>query len=194
MISLLDHISSIMVYGALAFIIASTQLQAQQTAVQQTIVYSSKKQTLDFADLIEREFKMIGSGIDDRADMLGAVETDQAGNALSFNFRYDDEDGTPIRVEYRMVPRDTVRSDGQDIPLFAIERSEDGIPAGGGPGTVRRFRVQFLTDGGTLTTDPGQAELIRVSFTNTLPMGDLDDFFMPETNWAITLRPLNLDI
>jgi len=82
----------------------------------------------------------------------------------------------------------------RDIPLFSIERYEDGVRSGGGPSTVRRFRVQFLTGGGTLTTDPSQAELIRISFTNTLPADDLDDFFMPETNWAVTLRPMNLEI
>lgn len=194
MISLLDHISSTMVYGALALVLIATQLRAQETSIQQTIVYASKKQTLEFADMVEREFKLIGSGIDARADMLQAVETDEQGNARSFSFRYDDEAGTPMQVEYRMVPTDSVTINDQSIPLYEVQRFRNGTRDGGGPRTVRRFRVQFLTDTGTLTADPGDAELVRVTFTSTLPMGDLDDFFLPETNWGITLRPMNLAI
>ena len=192
MFFVLDNLSSMIVFGTIAIIVATTQLRVQQTNVEQTVAYVSKSQALDFAHTVEREFKLMGVGIGHRNQMIRGLTNDVDGNTTSFIFEwYDEKNNKELTIEYRMVPGDTVMVGGVETPLLQVQRFEDGHPRGASPPTLTRWNVQLLDDAGNPSTIL-DAHLVRVGFANLLAIGDAARYRVPETHWAVTLRPHNL--
>lgn len=192
MFFVLDNLSSMIVFGTIALVVATTQLRVQQTNVEQTVAYVSKVQALGFADTVEREFKLMGVGIDNRNLMIAGIQNGADGNTSSFSFRwYDPKTNKDLTIEYRLVPGDTVTVGGTETPLLQVQRFEDGHPRGKSPGTLTHWNVQLLDDAGHAATI-NTAELVRVSFSNLMAIGDAARYRVPETHWAVTLRPHNL--
>lgn len=191
MISLLDNISSLLVFASVAFVITSTQFRAQQSAVEQTIAYMSKKQTLEFADQMEREFKLIGAGRDESEDKIVSISNNADGMTESFSFWRADELGTDYLIGFALSLADSVYTDDGWVKRYKVSRTENGAAAGGSPSTLTDFKVELLTSaGGPATTST--AELVRINFVNMYPVGDPDQMAIRQTHWGITVRPLNL--
>lgn len=192
MFFVLDNLSSTIVFGTIALVVATTQLRVQQTNIEQTVAHVSKVQALDFADTIEREFKLMGVGMGHRNQMITGLANDSDGNTTSFTFQwYDDKNNKELTIEYRLVPGDTVMVGGTPTPLLKVQRYEDGHPRGGSPPTLTRWNVTLLNDGGS-SASITEATLVRVAFANLMAIGDAARYTIPETNWAVTLRPHNL--
>jgi len=192
MFFILDNLSSMLVFGTLVLVLAVTQLRVQQTTVEQTVVHIAKTQALDFADTVEREFKLMGVGIGNRNDMIADLQTDANGNTSAFTFRWeDDKTGKELDIGYRLVAKDTVEVGDKMVPLYQVERYEDGHLRGASPSTLTRWNVQLLDDTGNPSTLT-DATVVRIAFANLMGIGDIGSYSIPETHWAITLRPHNL--
>jgi hypothetical protein len=192
MFFVLDNMSSMIVFGTIALVVLSTQLRVQQTTVEQTVAYVSKTQTLDFANTVEREFKLMGVGIGHRNQMIASHQAGDDGNTSSFAFRWvNAQTGQEMNIEYRAVAGDTVRAGENMVELLRIQRYENGHPRGSSPPTLTRWRVDLLNNAGSPTSIT-DATLIRVSFANLMAIGDAAKYSIPETHWAVTLRPHNL--
>jgi hypothetical protein len=191
MIFIIDNVSALLVFASVAFVITMTQFRAQQATVEQTIAYMSKKQTLEFADMLEQELKLVGAGRDEGEDMIESIVPDAYGNTGSFTFWRAEPLGPDLEIVYTLAVADSVQVEGDWVRRFQLTRTENGTAAGGSPATLRSFNLQLLDSGGGAAS-VADAELIRVSFINMYPVGNPDDMAIRQTHWGITVRPLNL--
>ena len=179
-----------MVYGVLALTLAGMQLRLQQSAIEQTVLYMSKQQTLEFADLLEQDMKSIGAGID--GTMIESITTDDATNlTTAFSFNTTDDVGDEVAVSYAVQASDIIEVDGVPVQRYQMKRYENGVLAGGGPATIRAFRIELLNDAGTATV-AASARLVRVSFVNAYPFASGDAGSLRQTYWGTTVRPINM--
>jgi len=187
---LLDHISSILVSGAVLLLVISTALDAQRAAVEETISYAAKVATLNMADYMEDDLLLIGDGT---TDTIVDVEQNADGQTTLFSFWRDDENDVDMLVSYTLTERDSVYVDEEWIQLYQINRFEDANAAGGGSSTLSQFTIEMLNSGGNVTASVAAARLIRIRAVNVYPFGDLDDMDMFRNFWGITIRPPGLE-
>ena len=184
---IIDHIAALLVYSVIAMSVATLQMRSTQSTTEATIAYMSKKQTLEFADLLEQELKLIGT---DTADTITNVSTNSDGQTTNFTFWWNDG-SDDLEVEYRLETTEIVEMDGEKVQLYRMDRYVNGALAGGGPSTIRDFRIEPLDANGTPTT-AASAVMVRAQVVNTYPAGTLDDMYLGRTFWGMTLTPMNL--
>lgn len=184
---ILDNLTALLVYGAIALAVTSLQLRSMQSTTEMTIAYMSKKQTLELADMIEQEIKLIGTGT---AQKITNVTTNAAGQTTNFTFWWNDG-VTDFEVEYRLIPTDTVTVDEVQIPRYRMDRFVNGTYQGGSASTLRDFRIEPLDASGNVT-GAATAVMVRAQVVNTYPTGDLENMYIGRTFWGMTLLPMNL--
>lgn len=187
---LLDNIAALLVFVTVAFTVAATQLRASSDTAEQTISYASKKQTLELADMLEKELALIGDGTAPNKQ-IDSVTNNSDGETTSFVFWWNDGSGD-LEIEYKLVVVDSVSVRGETIARYRMDRYVNGVIDGGSTSTLRHFRIDPLNASGNIVT-PSAARLVRVRVVNTYPMGNLDDMFLGQTHWGITIHPMNLD-
>ena len=129
---LLDHIASILVSGAVLLLVIATNLGAQRAAVEETIAYAAKVQTLNLADFLENDLLLIG---DCTSDTIEDVATNSDGQTTEFSFWREDDMGVDMLVSYTLTETDSVEIDDEWIQLYRLDRTENGVAAGGGQGS-----------------------------------------------------------
>jgi len=184
-----DHISAILVAGAVTILLISTSLRAQQAAVEETIAYAAKAQTLNLADFLEDDLLMIGDGT---TDTIEDVETNADGQTTLFSFWKDDEFGVDMLVAYTLTEQDSIYIAKKWVQLYQLNRFENGDPAGGGSSTLEAFQITMLNVGGNATASVSAARLVRVRVVTVYPFGDPDKMSLFRNYWGITIRPPNL--
>jgi len=187
---LLDHIASILVSGAVLLLVIATNLGAQRAAVEETVAYAAKVQTLNLADYLEDDLLLIGDGTSDTID---DVETNSDGQTTEFSFWREDDLGIDMLVSYTLTETDSVEIDDEWIQLYRLDRTENGVAAGGGSSTLSQFQITMLNAAGNPAAGIAAARLLRVRAVNVYPFGDPDDMDMFRSYWGITVRPPNLD-
>ncbi len=184
---ILDNISAILVFTAVATAIATLQLRSMQSTAEMTIAYVSKKQTLEFADLLEQEIKLIGTST---AQKITNVTTNGDGQTTNFTFWWNDG-VTDFEVQYQLVTVDTVTVNGDPVPRYRVDRYVNGVLEGGSPSTLQDFRVEPLDASGNVTGF-ASAVMVRAQVVNMYPIGDIDNMYLGRTFWGMTLLPVNL--
>ena len=184
---LLDNVSALIVYTTVAVAIATLQLSTVQSTTEMSIAYMSKKATLEFADMLEQELKLIGTGT---AQKITSATTNAEGQTTDFRFWWNDG-VTDYEVQYQLVTVDTLTISGETVPLYRMDRYVNGTYEGGSPPTLRDFVITPLDDAGNPTA-AGSAVMVRAQVVNTYPAGDLDDMYLGRTFWGMTLLPMNL--
>jgi hypothetical protein len=185
---ILDNLSAVMIFSAVAIALAVTQLNSTQASVESTIGYMSKKQTLELGAVMEQELKLIGEGTFGKN--IDSAVKNADGQTTSFVF-WRNDGSTDIKVEYKLVQTETVKIKGEDVKLYRMDRYENGILTGGSGPTLRDFVVEPLDASGSVVS-PASAVLVRARIRNTYPLGNSDDMYLGSSLWGITLRPENL--
>ncbi len=187
---MLDHIAAALVYMTVAFLIAFTQIRATSETIEQTIAYASKKQILELADLLEQELALIGEGMPPNQQITNVV-TNTQGETTSFIFwRNDGIDD--LLIEYRLVFVDSVTVGQDTFALYRMDRYVNSVLDGGSQATLKNFRLDPLNASGNIVS-PDAAKLVRATVVSTYPLGDLDDMYIGQTHWGITIQPMNLN-
>lgn len=187
---LLDHIASILVSSAVLLLVIATNLGAQRAAVEETVAYAAKTQTLNLADFLEDDLLLIGDGTTDTIEDVTTNDDDQT---TEFSFWRENEMGVDMLVSYTLTETETVEIDGDSIQLYRLDRTENGVAAGGGSSTLAQFQITMLNAAGNPTAGIAAARLLRVRAVNVYPFGDADDMNLFRSYWGITVRPPNLD-
>ncbi len=187
---LLDHIASILVSGAVLLLVIATNLNAQRAAIEETVAYAAKVQTLNLADFLEDDLLLVGDGTD---DTIETIETNDDGQTTEFSFWREDEMGVDMLVSYTLEEGDVVDVDGEKVQLYRLFRTEDDAAAGGGSSTLQAFSITMLDESGSTTGSVESARLLRVRAINVYGMGDADDMDLFRSYWGITVRPPALD-
>jgi hypothetical protein len=77
--------------------------------------------------------------------------------------------------------------------LYRLDRTENGLAAGGGSSTLSQFQITMLNAAGNPTAGVAAARLLRVRAVNVYPFGNSDDMDLFRSYWGITVRPPNLE-
>jgi len=187
---LLDHIASILVSGAVLLLVIATNLGAQRGAIEETVAYAAKVQTLNLADFLEDDLLLIGDGT---SDTIETVTTNPYGQTTEFSFWREDDMGVDMLVSYTLTETDSVEIEEEWIQLYRLDRTENGVAAGGGSSTLSDFQITMLNSAGNVTAGIAAARLLRVRAVNVYPYGDSDDMDLFRSYWGITVRPPNLE-
>ena len=201
---LIDRIVAVIISAMIVLMGFMVQQRAQQTSVGSTMLYVGKKQTLELADMLERDLANVGFDLTPGQNAITTftVQNDGLLDSLVFWGVGRDSVGTAaqqVEVLYHLVPDDTVQIGEESVPLFVLERSErTGGGAwsldGGSPPTLTRFYIDLLGENNSIV-GPSQARRVRVWLENAV---------MPETNmgelmnhlrllrWSMTVSPMNL--
>jgi hypothetical protein len=185
---LLDNMSATIVFAAVAFVLAATQINMQRDTAEGTVAYMAKKQILSFAELIEDEFELVGEGIS--GTKIESLTTDSDGKTTSFIFNRS-VSSVDTQIEYRLVPTDTVDFQGRAVPIYRVDRYEAGSQVGGGPAMLSDFRVELLTTSGAAATT-ATARVIRIRMSLAHAVGLMSDHSVNVSFWGMTLRPASL--
>jgi hypothetical protein len=187
---LFDNIASVLVASTVLLVVVATNLNAQRSAVESSVAYAAKTQTLSMASYMESDLLLIGNGT---LDTIETITSNGAGQTTQFSFRRIDNAGADMLVSYNLTPTTTIDIDGQSVQLYRLDRTEDGQPAGGGSSTLSHFEITMLDINGDPTASVAAARLLRVRAVNVYPFGDPDKMNMFQSHWGITVRPPNLE-
>ena len=194
---LIDRIVAVIVSAVLVLMGFTVQQRAQQTSVGSAMLYAGKKQTLELADLLERDLANVGFDIAPGQEAITDYSvTDD--NLERLQFFGSNATGNQIEIRYDLVSADSAQVGEETVALYALERYEkqDGVwqLAGGSPATLTRFYIDLLSEANSVVPRENTRR-IRVWLENAV---------MPEANmgetmqgfrllrWSVTLNPTNL--
>ncbi len=194
---LIDRIVAVIISSMVVLMGFSVQQRAQQTSVGSTMLYVGKKQTLELADMLERDLANVGYDIAPDQD---AITDFIAGpdNLQRLQFFGSDATGNQIEIRYDLAVVDTVDIGEEQVPLYELQRFEKNgavwQAAGGSPSTLTRFHVDLLSEN-NLSVGKEDARRVRVWLENAVMpesnMGQLMENFRL-LRWSITISPTNL--
>lgn len=120
---LLDHLAATIVGTTVLLLLAGLMALGQSDAVQETLHETHRARARALVTVLENDLRNAGSGVPpSQAPLLAASDS-----AVSFRVKrgFGDE---PIQVVgYRRVADGTVPVKGTDVPMFALERTVDGV-------------------------------------------------------------------
>ena len=201
---LIDRIVAVIISSMVVLMGFSVQQRAQQTSVGSTMLYVGKKQTLELADMLERDLANVGYNLapgQTAITMLTLQNGDMLDSLVFWGLGRDSVAAAARQVEvlYRLAPADTAHFGETSVPLFALERFErEGGGAwqasGGSPPTITRFYISLLGEtNNSVTAD--KARRVRVWLENAVMpeanMGEMMNNFRL-LRWSMTVSPLNL--
>ncbi len=184
---LLDHITATMIGGTVLLILAVSQFRTSEAVVDQTSYYASKRQVLEMTEMIEFDFKNIGLGVPMGSSVFNEVSQD----AIEFMMLLDPDDTALSVVRYQKVPTDTLEIDGEEVPVFEVQRIVNGTVSGRTPGRMSEFVTELRNIEGDPVSSPEDAKTIHVRFS-LIPPFNADKGFLKSSNWTRTFTPANL--
>lgn len=205
---LLDHLTSILVAGVVILILATAQLYAQHSSMEQTTSYATKSKALSFGEWIEDDILSLGANYGDNAYRFENPVVDPLrGNTLEWRFFSDQlqSSGDTLRTitRYKLDSLDTVVRGGRSILLFEMVRATVTKPVvngivleplpfeweldGRSLSTLSSFQISMLTRTGEPTTDPERGEFIRIAFS-LVPEYPVEPEYLRELYWTATLK------
>ncbi|MCH8962234.1 MAG: hypothetical protein IH820_13180 [Bacteroidetes bacterium] len=188
----LDNLAAVLISGVLVLILVTMQFRAQQANQDRLVLYTAKKQTLSFADVLVRDLSNLGVEMP-RDQRIGRHSVNGDGLTDTLRFSRVDTAGDTLNIEYRLVVADSIVHEDTTV-LYQIERYENGVFTGGSTPTMRSFTIELLDEGGaTIAVDLRETRQVRIGFVNVMPFGDPDDHYIPSTYWGTTLRPRSLN-
>ena len=181
-----DHLTASILSVVIFFILVTIQVRGGETSRDQTHYYSAKKHLLSVKEMIEHDFENIGAGVG-RYDPVFLVKDD---STFEFMAKMDPADEDPSKITYRRVSKAVRVVDGEEQPLYQIERFVDDQPAGRGPATMREFVVELRDASRQQTAMFSEVEAVYVRFVIAPPLGGTDA--LHEARYLHTFRPPNL--
>ncbi len=190
-----------MIVGAMVLLMGvTTQQRARQSSVESTLLYIGKKQTLELADMLERDLTNVGYQTTPGQDAItyySLYENDMLDTLQFWGLRRNSVDGAAEQVEirYRLVEADTVEIDGTVVQLYQLKRFEHvgGVwqAQGSSQPTITRLYVDLKNENNN-PAPPDQATRIQVRLENAV-MPKLDPGRrlngLRSLHWSTTLSP-----
>ena len=183
---ILDHIASILIGSIVLLVIVGLMFQGNEAMVDQPSYYAAKAQTRVLTEMIEADFGNVGLGVPPGTDIVNEATA----TATEFLRLIDPDDTVLATVRYEMAPVDTVMIDGQEVPLYEVQRLVNGAVDGKSPARMSEFQVEFRDLDGTPVADPTTAKAIHVQFTMIPPFTEKG--YLNQTHWGRTFRSPNL--
>ncbi len=194
---LIDRIVAVLISTILVLMGFSVQQRAQQTSMGNTMLYVSKKQTLELADLLERDLANVGFNITPDQDAITDYTTGEF-NLERLQFFTSDAAGTQLEVRYDLVEVDTMTTQEGVVSLYELQRFENEsgswVQVGGSPGTLTRFYIDLLNDANN-NVPKERASRMRIWLENAVmpeAQGTQMSSYLRRLRWSATINPSNL--
>ncbi|MFK7844562.1 MAG: hypothetical protein AB8G77_04615 [Rhodothermales bacterium] len=198
MISIFDNIIAIMIAGVVVIILFSIQQRSTDFNIEQTSIYSAKNSSLDFANWIEEDLKLVGTNID-HGDVMFIAPTYTGSNTSQFLFLqetrvYPGPIITRIQTRYDVDSSSTIVLPDTTIQLYELIRHQRDsssttgvwspwVETGAGPQWLSYFRIDLMNNQGQLITTEPQTAFLEVAFTLAMPNLS-SQAYIREFNWS----------
>ncbi len=197
----IDRIVAMIIAAMVLLMGVTTQQRARRNSVESTMLYIGKKQTLELADMLERDLTNVGYQTTPGQDAITYYSSDDNDDMLDtlqfWGLRRDSVDGAAQQVEirYRLVEADTVEIGGTVVQLYQLKRFEHvgGVwqARGSSQPTITRLYVDLKNENNN-PAPPDQATRIQVRLENAvMPKLDLGRRLhgLRSLHWSTTLSP-----
>ncbi len=201
-----DKMTATLVGAIVLVMLFGLQSRIQSNTVESTIMYAAKKQTLAFAEILERDLSNAGylTTPGEKA-ILAFSNRIEAGRSLTDTLEFwgSDAAGDRVRIRYALETAGSSIREGVSVPLYRVSRYEEDYGmwklAGASMSTLTAFRVDLLDSGNNGVIDTSDARKIRVRFENAIVGhqardrdGRTGNIFLQRLRWGVTLSPRGL--
>lgn len=191
---LIDHIASIVIGSILILIVAGLQLRTQNSSIDATQYGAAKTRLLDVAQMIERDFSNIGSGVPTAVIATAIQEFDTLSSTRVFEFlgRTSVADASPHLIRYEWATTGTVKlNNDSTVTTYQITRLLDGAYSGQSMSSITGVRIDLMdADSAAVGATFSNTRLVSVDITTVSPLGVGDAIEQPR--WRRIFRPVNL--
>jgi hypothetical protein len=184
MIYWIDHLSAILVAGAVMLISAAAFVMLGTGAREEVQLHAGGAFRESFVSQIETDFENLGAGL--LANETAVLSRDSA----HVRFRsVKDQGGTPAVIEYRRV--DAGVEDG--VQLYRIDRYADGVRTGGSNGRLVTFDLTFRdASGAEVPATSLGVRAVDVWMQWRLGLGGSRSRDIKDASWGSTIHPAPL--
>ncbi len=195
---LYDHIISVLVASVIILLLFNVQQRSQKTSVERALMYKAKAQTLDLASILERDLSNAGFQTPPVEPAILVAEPLFGDRTDSLMFWGMGANGTRTRIAYGIQVVDSMRLDGDMLPLYELRRYERRgagfVRVGGSAQTLTTFRVDLLDENNQLS-NRDSAVRFRVKLASAVYPSKKEDGYLKgyrRLTWGITLAPTSL--
>ena len=197
MIFLHDNAVALIVAGVGLVLMLNLQQQSQRSSLEQSLLLHTKTQTLDAADWITRDLTNAGHGTAPTQPGITAYTDqtiDSARVTTLMEFYSRAADGSAALIRYELAQVDSTTLQGETVPVFRLDRYENGVLAGQSAPALTGFTIDLLTENNT-PTDRTSARRVRLRLRQAVAPSTATRPLRPaqqEVYWGVTLTPPNL--
>lgn len=195
-----DHLNAIIVSAVLVFILAWVMFQMQETNMETTLHRQKQTQALDLIEMLERDLRNVGSGVDLTDDMILAYQWDEDNRYLEFLSISDTSEAATVeQIRYELESSDSLmvvdQGVSQRVPAYTLHRKVFSggsyITTGSSQPMITELSVSLLdADSTPVTVALNATRIIEVQLKVA---SNLDtDEGMPVTVWETRFRPVSL--
>ena len=175
-----DHIYAILIASVIFLILIVNQMRTLEASIEDTSLYQSKTDVLDFAEVIEDDIIRTMWRSNQAADPFVWPVTNVGGRTTLFEFYSDSLDaGTTVirNTRYTLTFVDSLREEGTSLPLYKIVREvcehtgAGCIPTWDGESApwVKDFDIEPLQLDKSPATSVTNAYYLKISFIMSPP-------------------------
>jgi hypothetical protein len=198
MIFIYDKLAATMIATAVLLMILSMQMRLNDANIEQTALYSVKRQSLDLGDWLQKDIGNAGSGVPINESYIEDYVVDaETENTQRFSFRgkINAADASPTQITYELAAADTLEVGGETEILYQLYRCVDSATCsaastaltGSSPPSITFFRIDLLDESGSAwTAGTSSAYYLRIRFSMSSPWST-DDAHMRIAHWGTVL-------
>ncbi len=184
---ILDHLTATVVGTIVLLVLLAVVMRTAEAGTDQQVYETSQRMAQSLAQQLEGDLLNVGYGLPSTVAPLVSW-TD---SSLVVHRRSGPQPTDPIlRVEYRRTTRGSTVANGVTLPVYQVERLQDGVLAGGTAATLTAFELDLIDVADAETSDLTQAVALRASFRTSFGTGD--DQSDNASRYSRTFHPENL--
>ena len=188
---LLDHLASVAIAGLVLLAILALQIRGNDVSIGATQYYNTKTRMLSLAEMVERDFTNIGSGVDSVEYAITMLDTSSTTRRFVFQTRVDTLDVAPHTVTYEWAATGNAALKDTTTATYTVKRIIDGVTSGQSVGSVISFGIKMFNNNGLqITTNYHDTRLINVSMATVSTLGINKK--LEHSRWNKSFRPMNL--
>ncbi len=200
-----DKLTAAVVGSVVFLLLFGLQVRVQGARIEGSLVYNAKKQTLNFAQMIERDLANIGY-LSTPGDPVVIDQTSIIVDSLELTDKFEfwglGEAGGRSQIRYAAVAVDSAFVVDQFVPAYRIERFEDSgagwTMTGASSSHITNFSMQLLDENSNIAV-PTNARQVRVRIGNAVAVNPMNGRTEHKSllagrvmKWGITLAPRGL--
>lgn len=195
---LFDHLTSVVIGSVVLLLLAMLHVRTQDENLDAIRGETNRARMIDLIHVVERDLRNAGSGVQGSAVLAWSNADPTPGSptpVLEFFTTVDTSAvALPSRLRYDLALTDSMRVDGQWVPLYELRRLEENggafnMVSASSP-TIKDFELILLDASGEPTTDSELARAFTLRASTISPFGA--DNITRDSRWDTTIWPVNL--